>query len=105
MSDLATRVEITKLAGELYVEEGELAFLRGSSAGDVRACGRPRPAHSSRATSPRLQRIRRLSGMLPVPMTAKIAELVFGPLLSARVAAVLPRPRRSSWRLCSSPPS
>ncbi len=90
MSDLATRVEITKLAGDLYVEEGDLAFLRGSSPGDVRALREAASSARFARNEPRLQRIRRLSGMLPVPVTAKIAELVFGPLLCARVAAVLP---------------
>lgn len=90
MSDLATRVEITKLAGELYVDEGELDFLRSTSAADVRVLRAAASGALFSRNEPRLQRIRKLSGMLPAPMTAKIAQLVFGPMLSARVAAVLP---------------
>lgn len=37
----------------------------------------------------RVTRLASLSRLLPVPMTAKIAELALGPMLSARVAAAL----------------
>lgn len=90
MSDLATRVEITKLAGELYVDEAELDFLRSASAADVRVLRTAASGALFARNEPSLLRIRKLSGMLPTPMTAKIAQLIFGPLLSARVAGVLP---------------
>lgn len=90
MSTLATRVEITKLAGDLQVAEGDLGFLRNLGAGDVRALRTAASGALFARSEPRLQRVRALAGMLPIPVTAKIGEHILGPLLAARVAAVLP---------------
>lgn len=89
MGDLATRLEITKLARELGVPEDGLAFLADRTPADVKEL-RAAAAHAVFSRNEeRVKRLAALSRMLPVPLTAKIAEHALGPMLSARVAAAL----------------
>ena len=89
MGDLLSRIEIAKLAHELQTPADDLAFLADRTPEQLRDL---RAAVSDALFARHEERVRRLaslSGLLPVPVTAKIAELALGPLLSARVAGAL----------------
>lgn len=89
MGDLASRIEVTKLATELRAEESDLLFLVSRTPEELRRLrGHVAEALFTRHED-RVLRLASLSKMLPVPLTAKIAELAMGPMLSARVAGVL----------------
>lgn len=89
MGDLASRIEVTKLASELRAEESDLHFLVSRTPQDLRRLrGHVAEALFTRHED-RVLRLASLSKLLPVPITAKIAELALGPMLSARVAGVL----------------
>jgi hypothetical protein len=89
VSHLAVRVEIAKLAHELSVGADELAFLAEVPAESVRALRGDVALALFHRHEARFRRLARLSHLAPVPITAKIAEVAFGPLLGARVAAVM----------------
>lgn len=95
MADLAIRVEITKLAAELRVDEGDLGFLASRQPAEVRELRR----HIAEALFTRhedqLLRIASASKLLPVGITAKIAQHAMGAMLSARVAGVM-EPREAA---------
>jgi hypothetical protein len=89
VGDLLSRIEIAKLAHELRAPAEDLAFLSERTPGQLRDL---RAAVSDALFARHEERVRRLatlSGLLPVPVTARIAELALGPLLSARVAGAL----------------
>ncbi|MEX0427051.1 hypothetical protein AB3X52_05410 [Nocardioides sp. DS6] len=89
MGDLASRLEVAKLARQLGVDQGGLAFLTDRSPAELKDL-RTVAAHALFSRNEdRVTRLAALSRMLPVPITAKIAEHALGPMLSARVAAVL----------------
>lgn len=89
MSHLAVRVEVAKLAHDLSVDPDALAFLTDAPADSVRAL-RTDVAHALfQRHEARFRRLARLSHLAPVPITAKVAEVAFSPLLGARVAAVM----------------
>ena len=89
MGDLASRIEVTKLATELRAEESDLQFLVGRTPEELRRLrGHVAEALFTRHED-RVLRLASVSKLLPVPITAKIAELALGPMLSARVAGVL----------------
>lgn len=89
MGDLLSRIEITKLARELDAPEADLLFLTASSPTELRELRRLASAALFARNEDRVKLLAALSRILPVPMTAKIAELGLGPMLSARVAGVL----------------
>ena len=95
MGDLRSRIEVTKLARELGVAEAELSFLTASTPEDLRELRRLTSAALFTRNEDRVKLLAALSRMLPVPLTAKIAEVALGPALSARVAGVLD-PREAS---------
>lgn len=89
MGDLASRIEVAKLAHELRADESDLHFLVSRSPQELRRLrGHVAEALFTRHED-RVLRLASLSKLLPVPITAKIAELALGPMLSARVAGVL----------------
>ena len=89
MTALTSALEITKLAHEMHVDEAELAFLTTTSPDDLRDLrGIVSHAMFSRHES-RVKGLAAVSKKLPAAVTAKIAEIAMGPMLSARVAAVM----------------
>lgn len=99
MGDLLSRIEVTKLARELEVAEADIIFLASSSPMEIRDLRRIVSAALFARNEDRVRLLAALSRVLPVSITAKIAELALGPMLSARVAGVLD-PREAS-RLAS----
>lgn len=89
MGDLATRIEITKLAHAIGVPEDELTFLASSTPGDVRDLRDLASAAIFRRNESRVKRLAAGSRTFPAAVSAKIAQMALGPLLSARVAAAL----------------
>lgn len=89
MTALTSALEITKLAHEMHVDEAELAFLATTSPDDLRDL-REIVSHAmfSRHES-RVKGLAAVSKKLPAAVTAKITEIAMGPMLSARVAAVM----------------
>jgi hypothetical protein len=89
MSALTSALEITKLAHEMHVDEAELGFLATTSPDDLRDLrGIVSHAMFSRHES-RVKGLAAVSKKLPAAVTAKITEIAMGPMLSARVAAVM----------------
>lgn len=89
MTALTSALEITKLAHEMHVDESELAFLATRSPDDIRDLrGIVSHAMFSRHES-RVKGLAAVSKKLPAAVTAKITEIAMGPMLSARVAAVM----------------
>lgn len=89
MADLRSSLEVTKLAQELGTAPEELSFLTASSPEELRDL---RAAVSEALVSRHAELATRLAGLsrlLPVPVTAKIAEHALGPVLSARIAGAL----------------
>jgi len=99
VGDLLSRIEVTKLARELDVPETDLLFLAGSSQAELRELRQITSTALFARNEDRVRLLAALSRILPVPMTAKIAELALGPMLSARVAGVLDP--REATRLAS----
>ncbi|HEY0887982.1 MAG TPA: hypothetical protein VGE38_00045 [Nocardioides sp.] len=89
MGDLLSRLEIVKLAREVQVPEADLEFLVASDPTEIRQLRAQVSDALFARHEDRVTRLASLSRLLPVPMTAKIAELALGPMLSARVAAAL----------------
>ncbi|HEY3014604.1 MAG TPA: hypothetical protein VGJ41_05805 [Nocardioides sp.] len=89
VTELASRVEVAKLAHELSVDEGSLAFLYDRTPDQLRDLrGIVSTALFTRHED-RVKRLASLSKSLPHGITAKIAQIALGPTLSARVAAVM----------------
>lgn len=87
--DLAAKAELLKLARALNTEPDAVAFADSL---DAAALHQLREAISGSLYDEHrgvYQRIAAASKLLPAPMTAKIAEHAFPPLISARVAAEL----------------
>ena len=89
MTALTSELEITKLAHEMHVAESDLAFLSATSPSELRELrGIVSHAMFSRHES-RVKRLAAVSKKLPAAVNAKITEIAMGPMLSARVAAVM----------------
>jgi hypothetical protein len=89
MTALTSALEITKLAHEMHVDEAELAEFATISPDDLRDLrGIVSHAMFSRHES-RVKGLAAVSKKLPAAVTAKITEIAMGPMLSARVAAVM----------------
>jgi hypothetical protein len=89
VGDLRSRIEITKLGAELGCGEEPLAFLVDRSPEELRELRTLTSTALFARHEARVKLLASLSRMLPVPVTAKIAEHAMGPLLSARVAGAL----------------
>ncbi|CAN5199146.1 MAG: hypothetical protein ACSLEW_09630 [Nocardioides sp.] len=89
MSDLASRNEVMLLAHEMSIDEADLNFLVESPAADLRDLRQAMSNAMFARQEPRFQRLAALSKLLPSAVTAKIAEIALGPVISGRVAGVL----------------
>ena len=88
-TDLRSRIEVTKLARELDVDEAELAYLGASPAAELRELRRVTGEALFRRHETRVRLLASVSGVLPLGVTAKIAEGAMGAALSARIAGVM----------------
>lgn len=87
--DPETRAELTKLAFLFGVDEPELAFLAALPAPALRTF-RDRATDALYAQDrARLELAAQAAALLPVPVAAKIAQVGFGPMLSAALAGLL----------------
>lgn len=89
MTALATRIEITKLAAGIGVDESGLAALDGLSAEQIRAFREVATAALFGRHEARLKRIAALSNKLPPPVVAKISQNALGPMLAGRITSVM----------------
>lgn len=89
MTDLKVRIEVMRLANELGIPEGELAYLRRIDADALRELRTAISDAQFARQRNRFELLAALTRLLPVAVAAKIAEGALGPLLSSRVAAVL----------------
>lgn len=89
MSSLATRVEILKLARALDTTPDELAFLESVPAEHVATLRTELGEVLFRRHEARFRRLAKLSSSVPAGLAAKVAQAALGPLLAARVAAVM----------------
>lgn len=85
---LQARAEILKLA-RLLERDPESLDLHGIPVADLRSLGEQVTEVLFSAHSQLLSRLARASRLLPTPLVATIGERAFGPLLSARLAALL----------------
>lgn len=89
MADLRTRIEITKLARELDVDEAQLAYLADASAAELRRLRQVTCTALFRRHEARAKMLASANGILPIGVAAKISEHALGAGLSARVAGVM----------------
>jgi hypothetical protein len=89
---LERSAEITKLARLLGVELKELVYLERVPAPALRGLREQVTDRLFSGDAARLRRVAGASKLLPVPLTVKIAQLAFGPLLCAATAGLLDPP-------------
>lgn len=89
MVDPLARVEVTKLARELGCEEAEVAFLSDRPSSDLRRLRTTITRARFARHEAQFRRLAGFTGMVPPSLAAKAAQAALGPLLSARVAAVV----------------
>lgn len=93
MSDLLIRAELIKLSRALATDENAVGFLAPLGALEVRKLQECVSAALFDEYRGALQRLADASRLLPASLVAKLSELVFGPMLSARVAGLMPPQR------------
>ena len=93
MSDLLTRAELVKLSRVLGTSEAAVAFLAKRNHLELRELEDRISAALFDEHRGALQRLADASRLLPASLVAKMSELVFGPVLSARVAGLMPPDR------------
>jgi hypothetical protein len=81
--------EILKLARLLNLEPKDLGYLEQLPAGALRTFREQVTDRLFSGDGDRLRRVAAASKMVPVPLTVKVAQLAFGPLLCAAVAGLL----------------
>ena len=86
---LQSKAEIAKLARLLGRESDQLAYLDAVPADDVRRLREQVTETLFSASAGSLGRLAAASKLLPVGVVASIAERVFGPVLSARIATLI----------------
>jgi hypothetical protein len=89
VGDLLRQLEVNKLARVLGVKPDAVSVFLASTPEDIQAfrlivTGRLFSQNAKRATS-----LAQLSKKVPAPISAKVAEAAFGPVLSARIAGAL----------------
>ncbi|RYP87023.1 hypothetical protein EKO23_07030 [Nocardioides guangzhouensis] len=89
MTGPSVRAEVGRLAAELDVDPGELAFLHDVPPTAIRDLRADLAEALHTRHEAKFRRLARLSHLAPAPITAKVAEVAFSPLLGARVAAVM----------------
>jgi hypothetical protein len=93
MTDLLTRAELVKLSRVLGTNEAALGFLAQREHLELRQLADRVSAALFDEHRRALQRLADASRLLPASLVAKMSELVFGPVLSARVAGLMPPER------------
>lgn len=93
MSDLLTRAELVKLARALGAQPEAVAFLGDRDHYELRQLSERVTAALFDEHRPAFQRLADASRLLPASLVAKLSELVFGPMISARVAGLMPPER------------
>lgn len=93
MSEPLVRAELTKLARVLGTSEAEVGFLVPLGAAGLRRLGSRVSRLLFDDHRPVLQKLADAGRLLPATLVAKLSELVFGPMLSARIAGLMPPPR------------
>src|SRR5581483_11076982 len=89
---LERAAEVLKLARLLDTEPKELGYLDEIPATALRTFREQATDRLFAGDADRLRRVAAASKLVPVPITAKIAQLAFGPLLCAAVAGLLDPP-------------
>jgi len=89
MTELAARAEVLKLAKELGVEPHLLAFLTRAGARNLAELRGAVAEGLFARHETRLRRTAALGKIMPAPLTAAVAQSVFGPMLCAKVAGVM----------------
>lgn len=92
-AELESTAEVVKLARLLEVEPASLQYLEKVPPGDLRALREQATDVLFDADLGALQTMAAASRVIPLPLLAKIAEGVFGPLLCARIAGLMDPPR------------
>ena len=92
-AELESTAEVVKLARLLEVEPASLQYLEKAPPGALRELREQATDVLFDADLGALQTMAAASRVIPVPLLAKIAEGVFGPLLCARIAGLLDPPR------------
>ncbi len=90
MTQLTCRAEIVKLARLLALTPAQLEFLDAADPLAIRALRERMSDALFDDMRPRLQRVAAASKLLPAGVNAMIGEKVFGAMLCARVAGLLP---------------
>ena len=93
MSDLLTRAGLTRLARVLGTTDASVQFLAARNHLELRQLEDRVSAALFDEHRKALQRIADASRLLPASLVAKMSELVFGPMLSARVSGLMPPDR------------
>lgn len=93
MSELLTRAELIKLARVLGATDDAVAFLAPLGVDGLRRLGTRISLALFNDHRAALQKLADASRLLPASLVAKMSELVFGPMLSARVAGLMPPER------------
>lgn len=89
MAELRSRIEVTKLARELEADEAELAYLADAAPEELRDLRRVVSEALHARHAGRVKALASASGLLPLPVAAKISEHALGAALSARVAGAM----------------
>jgi hypothetical protein len=93
MSDLLTRAELVKLSRVLGAKEADVAFLAGLGHLELRKLQDRISNALFDEYRGAFQRLADASRLLPASLVAKLSELVFGPVISARVSGLMPPER------------
>ena len=93
MSDLLTRAELVKLSRVLGAKEVEVGFLAPLGHLDLRKLEDRVSNLLFDEHRGAFQRLADASRLLPASLVAKLSELVFGPVISARVSGLMPPQR------------
>lgn len=93
MSELLTRAELIKLSRVLGASEDAVGFLAPLGVDGLRRLEDRVSLALFNDHRPALQKLADASRLLPATLVAKMSELVFGPMLSARVAGLMPPER------------
>lgn len=93
MIDLLTRAELVKLSRVLGAKEAEVAFLAPLGVERLRKLEDCISGTLFDEYRGAFQRLADASRLLPASLVAKMSELVFGPVISARVSGLMPPER------------
>ena len=93
MSELLTRAELVKLSRVLGAKEADVAFLAPLGVEQLRKLEDRISSTLFDEHRPAFQRLADASRLLPASLVAKMSELVFGPVISARVSGLMPPQR------------